>query len=69
MPPTTAEAERPAPAKIKLANAAVRIPASIWLQVRFHAVMTGTSAARVTAAALTQYLERVGHQTSADMHS
>jgi len=59
-----ATAEPPAPAaKTKKAITGLRISPKLWFQVRFHALMTGVSATELTEKALTQYLERVGHQT------
>lgn len=69
MSPVAAGAERPVPDKSKRAHTGLRISPQVWLQVRFHALMTGVSAADIAEMALIQYLERVGHQTTADMQS
>ena len=46
----------------KMTVTGIRIPAALWLQCRFHALMNGISATELTATALRQYLESAGHK-------
>ena len=58
--PQPAAAQKPG----KKSPATVRLPHGLWMQFRFHAFMSGVSAADLAETVLTEYLERAGYPAS-----